>query len=82
MDLRPEITREERCRCGHPASSSHPHPCHAKGYACREPARQRFYNPYPPGVPGASLAGTQMKVCLADTWACDECWAQFKAEQE
>lgn len=73
MDLRPEISRDERCRCGHPKSSPHPHPCHAKGYLCRKPATQRFYNPRP-----ACLAGMQMKLVVQETWACDACWAEIQ----
>jgi hypothetical protein len=60
------------CRCGHPADSKDPHPCHYLGYKCRKPATQRFYN-----LHVTCLAGMQMKLGLRDTWACDECWAQY-----
>ena len=64
-----------RCRCGHPNDSPTPHPCHGKGYTCRRPAARRFYNPRL-----VSLAGMQMKVgAVGETWACDACWAEFKA---
>ena len=61
------------CRCGHAGEG--PHPCHGDGYACRKPATQRFYSTGRP----FSLAGMQMKMSMADTWACDECWAAFRA---
>lgn len=64
----------EKCRCGHPNDSTDPHPCHGKGYACRKPARQRFYNARP-----VALAGNQPKVQASETQACDECWEEFKA---
>ena len=67
------------CRCGHPKDSPDPHPCHGLGHTCRKPAKQYFYSPYPKGHPGASLAGMQMKACVSDTWACESCWAAFKA---
>jgi Zn-finger protein len=59
------------CRCGHTEDGS-PHPCHADGYRCRKPAKQRFY-----GLKLSALSGFQMKVTSHDTWACDECWARF-----
>jgi hypothetical protein len=67
------------CRCGHPDVSTDPHPCHGKVNTCRKPATQYFYNPYPKGHLGSSLAGTQLKVSVADTWACETCWSEFKA---
>jgi hypothetical protein len=60
------------CRCGH--SGEGPHPCHFAGYSCRAPASARFV-----AVPGASLAGVQMKVSAYETFACDECWEKYKA---
>lgn len=60
------------CRCGHDGQG--PHPCHAKAYECRKPATQRFYNAQP-----VALSGMQMKLQVQDTWACDECWEEFKA---
>ena len=64
------------CRCGWRPTEDHPpeHPCHAKAYQCRKPARQRFYNARP-----VALSGMQMKLQVTDTWACDECWAEFQA---
>lgn len=61
------------CRCGHEQTSTDPHPCHADGYRCRKPATRRFY-----GVQAVALAGAQMKYGASETWACDECWAEFK----
>lgn len=61
------------CRCGH--SGNGQHPCHALGYSCRKPAKQRFYGPKI-----VSLSGQQMKLEVSDTWACDECWASFAKE--
>lgn len=60
------------CRCGHPADSEQPHPCHGKGYTCGKPATHRIYNPYL-----ASLAGVQMKTGAESTWACDACWEWY-----
>ena len=65
---------EDSCRCGHRGEG--PHPCHAKGYTCRKPATQRFYNAQP-----AVLAGVQMKLTCSSTWACDACWEWFKGLQ-
>lgn len=60
------------CRCGHTGEG--PHPCHAKGHTCGKPATQRFYNARP-----VCLSGMQMKLGVSETWACDECWEEFKA---
>ena len=68
---------EDRCRCGHPSKSTDPHPCHANGYTCRRHAKQRFY----PAML-ASLAGVQMKIAVHESWACDECWAEFQKRGE
>lgn len=62
----------DKCRCGHEGAGDHP--CHGKAHTCRKPATQHFYNPQP-----VALAGMQMKLQVTDTWACDECWTQFKA---
>lgn len=59
------------CRCGYAGTG--PHPCHGRGYTCPNPGIQRFYNPQP-----VALAGMQMKVQVTETYACDECWAEFK----
>jgi len=59
------------CRCGH--EGGEPHPCHGVVYTCRKPAIHRFYAPK-----FVSLAGQQMKMEVRDTWACDECWEEFK----
>lgn len=62
------------CRCGHPKDSPDPHPCHAGGYSCRKPAKERIYAL--PGMAKYALAGAQMKLAAERTWACDECWAE------
>jgi len=59
------------CRCGHTGPNS-THPCHAKGYSCGKPAKQRFQYAGP-----AYVAGVMLKVAAIDTWACDDCWAAF-----
>lgn len=59
-----------RCRCGHDGNG--PHPCHGGGFACAKPATERFY------ATTASIAGVQMKVGAAQTWACDECWEWYR----
>jgi len=64
------------CRCGYDETDEAPHPCHGNGYACRKPAKHRFYNPEL-----VALAGVQMKVQVTDTWACDECWAWFMQQR-
>src|SRR5262249_27302971 len=56
------------CRCGYDGKG--PHPCHAQGYKCRQPAQQRFYAGKPAALPGA-----QVKLEASETWACDACWA-------
>jgi hypothetical protein len=43
-------------------------------YTCGKPAKRRFYNPK-----AVSLSGMMMKFQMDSTWACDDCWAQFKA---
>lgn len=60
------------CRCGWKGQGEHP--CHGNGYTCRKPAQQRFYVP----TMKFSLAGNQLKFSTAETWACDECWENFK----
>lgn len=63
----------DTCRCGHKDPGS-PHPCHGKGYTCKNPAEHRFYGPKVVGI-----AGVQMKYQVQETWACDDCWAAHKA---
>ena len=63
----------DTCRCG-AASRAPTHPCHGKAYGCRRPAKQRFYDPRTVG-----LAGAVLKYAVHDTWACDDCWADFVA---
>jgi hypothetical protein len=64
------VVSDEACRCGHVGGE--PHPCHAKRYTCRKPARFRVYNI---GTPGRfALAGMMPKLTADTTWACDECW--------
>lgn len=59
------------CRCGFDGQGDHP--CHAKAYGCRQPARERFYS-----TGYAALPGAQVKLSASQTWACDECWEEFK----
>lgn len=60
----------ETCRCGYIGEGEHP--CHAEGYTCGKPAKQRFYNPQT-----VALSGMQMKFQVQDTWACDQHWEEF-----
>jgi hypothetical protein len=62
------------CRCGHPDGSTDPHPCHARGYTCGQPAQQRIYLTDPSGI---ALAGVQLKFGGYTTWACDDCWKAY-----
>lgn len=64
------------CRCGWDGIGEHP--CHGMGYTCKKPAKQRFYHDGRP----FSLAGVQMKLSMQETWACDECWQNYKQEIE
>jgi hypothetical protein len=66
----------EDCRCGFDKKSKEPHPCHGNAYTCRKPAKQHFYIP----TWNFALAGAQMKASASNTWACDECWAQFSKQ--
>lgn len=59
-----ESNGNETCRCGFDLSSDESHPCHALGYTCKKPAKQRKY-----------LLGGQM----VNTWCCDSCWNDFLA---
>lgn len=61
------------CRCGWDGFGVHP--CHGGAYTCGKPAKQRFV------ANNAALAGMQMKVGATDTYACDECWAEFRKLQ-
>lgn len=63
----------EPCRC---KRDQPVHLCHGRRYTCPNPATPRFYNPRV-----VSLAGVQLKVEVADTWACDACWAAFWPEK-
>lgn len=60
------------CRCGYTGNEDN-HPCHGQVYTCRKPAKIRVYNTKP-----VALAGIQMKLVADITWACDECWKEFK----
>lgn len=62
-----------KCRCGHEGTG--PHPCHGSGYQCRAPASSRLYNARP-----VALSGIQFKLGVSETWACDACWAEFRAQ--
>lgn len=64
------VVTMNQCRCGH--SGDGPHPCHGNGYACKKPSSQRFI------VTNASLSGVQTKFGTYQTWACDECWEDYK----
>jgi len=66
------MQKEDKCRCGHETGGEHP--CHGNQYRCRKPAIQRFVNQRTP----YALAGTQMKFSAYDTWACDNCWEEFR----
>lgn len=60
----------EPCRCGYTGEG--PHPCRGKEYRCKKPATSRFV------AQPTCLAGAQMKLQAYETWACDECWAEFQ----
>jgi hypothetical protein len=60
------------CRCGYKEGDAF-HPCHGEAYKCRKPSQQYFYDPYL-----SPLSGAQMKFTMSDTWACPECWEDFK----
>lgn len=64
------------CRCGHPADSTEPHPCHKPG--CGKPAEHFFYAQ--PGLGKFALAGAQMKLSMSDSWGCPEHRAEFTAQ--
>lgn len=70
----------EQCRCGWDGQGAHP--CHADGYTCRKPATRRFYTPTPGKAPYAQVPGVQIKLQLAETFACDECWAKAQKIME
>ena len=61
----------ETCRCGFKGKGTHP--CHAKFYDCRQPAKRRFYSQVP-------IKNNQKirKSQMLDTWACEDCWTEFK----
>lgn len=63
----------EKCRCGHTGDG--PHPCHADGYSCRQPATARLI-PMPLGT--GALAGAQMKLTVYETYACDVCFEKHR----
>lgn len=62
------------CRCGYTGEGHHP--CHGRGYTCRQPAKERFYSVRP-----VALAGQQLKLGAQQTWACDECWLATEGER-
>lgn len=64
-------TQPAPCRCGHTGDG--PHPCHGRAYTCRRPAQERFY-----ALHMTALAGAQMKLGASETWARDECWAEYR----
>lgn len=66
----------EACRCGWDGQGDHP--CHGNGYRCRQPAKARYYEPHL----NYSLAGAQMKMSMAQTFACDACWDEFREKQK
>lgn len=61
----------EPCRCGWTGVGEHP--CHGLAYTCRKPGKDRYYEPHKL----YSLAGSQMKLSVTKTTACDECWGEF-----
>jgi hypothetical protein len=61
-----EVAREIR------AHTDGPHPCHGRNYTCGKPATQRFYN-----ARTVTMEGEHLKFQTTDTWACNECWAEF-----
>lgn len=64
---------EAACRCGWDGTGDHP--CHGRAYECKKPARSRSqpHQRY-------SLAGAMLKLSVVETFACDECWEEFKAK--
>lgn len=54
---------ENKCRCGHDLVSNRPHPCHAFGYRCRQPATLKTYKKPIDGYTG--------------TYACPSCWDKW-----
>lgn len=65
----------EPCRCGR-YDGTGPHLCHGSAngtepYTCPNAGDVRFYVP----SMDFSLAGAQMKVVAAKTFACAECWS-------
>lgn len=63
--------KNEVCRCGWDGKGDHP--CHGKGYTCRKPAKERFYESHKL----YALAGMQLKMSMLRTFGCDECWKEF-----
>lgn len=62
------------CRCGWNGKGQHP--CHGKRYTCRNPGISRLYYPHS----RFSLAGTQLKFSMRETFACEECWKSFQGQ--
>lgn len=60
----------DKCRCGHTGMPEE-HPCHGRGYTCRKEAAPRLV------AYTTALAGMQLKLGAYQTWACDECWADY-----
>lgn len=59
------------CRCGHDGNGHHP--CHGSVYTCRQPAKIRFIT-----NTNATVGGSNVKLIAKTTFACDDCWNQYK----
>lgn len=60
------------CRCGWDGNDEHLcHRCHGR------PGQRQSYQ----STSEFSLVAGQPKSSMRETWACDECWAQFKARR-
>ncbi len=66
--------KNKKCRCGFDGDPKD-HPCHGQGHTCKKPGTFRLYNM---SVGDWSLAGCQPKLLAHDTYACDECWGNYK----
>ena len=59
------------CRCGHTGDGAHPcHRCH------NADGTERFVT-----TGRAPVAGVQFKLSAYRTWACDDCWAEYRRER-
>lgn len=60
------------CHCSRDTPA---HLCHGADYTCPRPAKSRLYRTSQ--HIDFALAGVQTKFVMTETWACDECWAEF-----